>query len=98
MSDNMEVAKNIGIIASTIGFIATAIKVGHWKGEHDVRLAKLEEVLEKTVEKLSRVDDRVDGIERELLETMTALKKDIEYIKKSLDEEKEERRRNASEK
>jgi Skp family chaperone for outer membrane proteins len=98
MSDNMEVAKNIGIIASIIGFIGTAIKVGHWKGEHEARLLKLEEVLEKTVEKLSKVDDRVDGIERELLETMTALKKDIEYIKKSLDEEKEERRRNASEK
>jgi Skp family chaperone for outer membrane proteins len=98
MSDNMEVAKNIGVIASIVGFVGTAIKVGQWKGGHEARLKKLEEVLDKTVEKLSRIDDRVGGIERELLETMTALKKDIEYIRKSLDEEKEERRRNASEK
>jgi hypothetical protein len=98
MSDSMEIAKNIGIIASIVGFVGTAIKVGHWKGGHDARLVRLEDILDKTVEKLSKVDDRVDGIERELLETMTALRKDIEYIKRALDDEKEERRRNASEK
>jgi hypothetical protein len=80
-----EIARNIGSIASIVGFIGTAIKVGQWKGEHDVRLKKLEDVLKETVEKLSKVDDRVDGIEKELFKTMTSLQKDVEYIKKSVD-------------
>jgi hypothetical protein len=94
MSDGggWEIAKTMGIIASLVGFLGTAIKAGQWKGEHEARLSKLEEVLEKTVEKLSKVDDRVDGIERELLQTMTALRKDVEYIKGSIDDLKAARR------
>jgi hypothetical protein len=96
MSDGgMEIARNVGIIASIVGVIGTAIKAGQWKGEHGARLRALEGTLAQTVDKLSRMDDRVDGIERELLQTMTALKKDIEYIREYIDEEKEERRRNA---
>jgi vacuolar-type H+-ATPase subunit D/Vma8 len=89
MSDggnSIEIAKNIGIIASLIGFLGTAIKAGQWKGEHEVRLKRLESVLDKTVDKLSKMDERVDGIEKELLLTMTAMKKDVEYIKVSLDD------------
>jgi len=98
MSDGFEVAKNIGIIASMIGVVGTAIKTGQWKGEHDARLKALEGVVEKTVDKLSRIDDRVDGIERELLATMAGLKKDIEHIKSSVDEMKNRRREYAAEK
>jgi hypothetical protein len=95
MSDHntgVEIARNIGIIASILGFIGTAIKAGQWKGEHDLRLKRLEDTLADTVKTLSRLDDRVDGIERELLQTMIALQKDVEYIKKSVDEVKAERR------
>jgi hypothetical protein len=96
MSDGgMEIARNVGIIASIVGVIGTAIKAGQWKGEHGARLRVLEGTLAQTVDKLSRMDDRVDGIERELLQTMTALKKDIEYIREYIDEEKKERRRDA---
>jgi hypothetical protein len=97
MSDGsgMEIAKNIGIIASIVGVIGTAVKAGQWKGEHGARLRVLEDTLSKTVDKLSKMDDRIDGIERELLQTMTALKKDIEYIRAYIDEEKKERRRDA---
>jgi hypothetical protein len=95
MSDQtsgVEIAKNIGIIASIIGFIGTAVKAGQWKGEHDLRLKKLEDTLADTVRTLSRMDERVDGIEKELLKTMTCLQKDVEYIKKSIDEQKAERK------
>jgi hypothetical protein len=85
-SGSLELAKNIGIVASMIGVIGTAIKAGQWKGEHGARLKILEDTLAKTVDKLSKMDDRVDGIERELLRTMTALKKDVEYIKGSIDD------------
>jgi peptidoglycan hydrolase CwlO-like protein len=97
MSDGggWEIAKATGIIASLVGFVGTAVKAGQWKGEHEARLSRLEEALKTTVEKLSKVDSRVDGIERELLQTMTALKKDIEYIREYIDEEKKGRRRDA---
>jgi hypothetical protein len=85
-NNGMEIAKSVGIIASLVGFLGTAIKAGQWKGEHEARLSKLEEMIERTAEKLSKVDDRVDGIERELLQTMTALRKDVEYIKGSIDD------------
>jgi uncharacterized protein YoxC len=87
-SNTVEIAKNIGIIASIVGFLGTAIKVGQWKGEHDIRLKRLEDTLADTVKTLSRMDERVDGIERELLQTMTSLQKDVEYIKRSIDEVK----------
>jgi hypothetical protein len=94
MSDHggVEIAKNIGIIASILGFIGTAIKAGQWKGEHDIRLKKLEDTLADTVKALSRLDDRVDGVEKELLQVMVSLQKDVEYIKKSIDEVKADRR------
>jgi hypothetical protein len=95
MNDSIEIARNIGIIASIVGFLGTAIKAGQWKGEHGARLKVLEDTLTKTVDKLSRMDDRVDGIEKELLQAMTGLQKDIEYIREFIDDQKEERRRNA---
>jgi hypothetical protein len=94
---SLEIAKNIGIIASLVGFIGTAIKVGNWKGEHEVRIKNLESVLEATVDKLSNMNDRLNGIDKELLRNMTELKKDVEYIKKTI-ETNVERRRNAPEK
>ena len=92
MSDNVEIVRNVGLIASLIGVVGTAIKAGHWKGEHEARLAKLEDVLSETVQKLAKIDDRVDGIERGLLETMTSLKKDVEYIRIYVDDQKKRRR------
>jgi hypothetical protein len=90
-----EIGRNVGIVASILATVGTAIKAGQWKGEHGVRLKAAETALEKTMKQLSKMDERVDGIERELAETLTALKKDVEYIRLSMDEEKEERRRNA---
>ena len=90
---SIEIARNIGIIASLVGFLGTAIKIGQWKGEHEIRLKKLESALDETVNKLAKVDDRVDGIERQLLETMTSLKKDVEYIRVYIDEQKQRRRK-----
>jgi hypothetical protein len=85
VSDTVEVARNVGIIAAMVGVIGTAIKAGQWKGEHDAKLKTLETVLDKTVDKLARMDDRIDGVERTLLETLTGLKKDVEYIKLAVD-------------
>ncbi|MDR2020511.1 MAG: hypothetical protein LBQ14_07080 [Treponema sp.] len=90
-----EIGRNVGIVASILATVGTAIKAGQWKGEHGERLKAAETALGKTMEQLSDMDERVDGIERELAETLTALKKDVEYIRLSMDEEKEERRRNA---
>ena len=95
MNDGVEIARNIGIIASLVGFLGTAIKAGQWKGEHDIRLKNLEGVLSETVNKLSKIDDRVDTIEHKLLETVTSLKKDVEYIKDYIDEQKRRRREDA---
>jgi hypothetical protein len=92
MSDGAEIARNVGIIASLLGVVGTAIKTGQWKGEHETRIKQLESVLDKTVDKLSKMDDRVDGIEKELLKTMTGLKKDVEYIRASVDGLKNRRR------
>jgi hypothetical protein len=91
----VEIARNVGIVASILATVGTAIKAGQWKGEHGARLGAVEKALAKTVEQLSKMDERVDGLEKELAETLTALKKDVEYIRKSMDEEKEERRRYA---
>ncbi|MCL1812236.1 MAG: hypothetical protein FWG29_01800 [Treponema sp.] len=92
MSNSVEIIKDVGIIASLLGVIGTAIKAGQWKGEHDVRINTLENVLKNTVAELSKMHDKVDGIERELLEVMTGLRKDVEYIKISVDEVKNRRR------
>ena len=91
----VEIARNVGIVASILATVGTAIKAGQWKGEQGARLEAVEGMLAKTVEQLSSMDKRVDGLEKELAETLTALKKDVEYIRKSMDEEKEERRRHA---
>ncbi|MDR2186386.1 MAG: hypothetical protein LBO80_12085 [Treponema sp.] len=91
----VEIARNVGLVASIMGTVGTAIKAGQWKGEHGARLVVAEHTLTRTVEQLSKIDARVDGLERELAETLTALKKDVEYIRKTIEEEKEERRRYA---
>jgi hypothetical protein len=91
----VEIARSVGTIASIIAIVGTAIKTGQWKGEHQERIRQLEEAIDKTVGDLELMDKRVDGIERLLSETLTALKKDVEYIKLSVDDLKEERRRNA---
>jgi archaellum component FlaC len=91
----IEIARSVGTIASIIAIVGTAIKTGQWKGEHQERIRQLEETIDKTVEDLERMDERVDGVEKILSETLTALKKDVEYIKGSIDDLKKERRRRA---
>ena len=98
MSDGIEITKNVGIIASILGVIGTAIKAGQWKGEHDSRLKTLESVLKDTVDKLAKMDERDDRLERELVEVMTGLKKDVEYIKGYVEETKQRRREYAAKK
>ena len=90
-----EIARNVGIVASILATVGTAIKAGQWKGGHEARLIAAESALARTVDQLSSMDARVDSLEKELAETLTALKKDVEYIRKTIDEEKEERRRHA---
>jgi vacuolar-type H+-ATPase subunit D/Vma8 len=92
---SIEIARSVGTIASIIAIVGTAIKTGQWKGEHQERIKQLEETIDKTVEELEHMDRRVDGIEKVLAETLTALRKDVEYIRGSLDDLKAERRRNA---
>ena len=91
----VDLARSVGIVASILAAVGTAIKAGQWKGEHGARLEAVEAALTKTVDQLSQMDERVDGLERELAETLTALKKDVEYIRRTLEEEKKERRRHA---
>ena len=96
MSDGgniIEVARNVGVIASLVGSLGTAVKVGQWKGKYETRFEQLEKKVDETISRLSKVDDRVDGIERQLLETMTSLKKDVEYIRGYIDEQKHRRRK-----
>jgi hypothetical protein len=88
-----EIARGVGTIASILAVVATAIKTGQWKGEHQERIKQLEGVIDKTVEDLEHMDRRMDGVEKVLAETLTALRKDVEYIKGSLDDFKAERRR-----
>jgi flagellar biosynthesis chaperone FliJ len=90
-----EIARSVGTIASIIAIVGTAIKTGQWKGEHQERIKQLEEAIDKTARDLEHMDKRVDGIEKLLSETLTALKKDVEYIRGSLDDLKKERRRDA---
>jgi archaellum component FlaC len=92
---SIEIARSVGTIASIIAIVGTAIKTGQWKGEHQERIKQLEEAIDKTVEDLEHMDRRVDGIEKLLSETLTALKKDVEYIKGSIDDLKARRRRDA---
>jgi archaellum component FlaC len=89
---SVEIARSVGTIASIIAVVGTAIKAGQWKGEHQERIKQLEETITKTVEDLNSMDKRVDGIERSLSEVLTALKKDVEYIRLSVDDLKAERR------
>jgi len=88
MNDLIETAKTVGLIAQVIGLITIAIKGGQWKGSLDSRISTLESHASETVEKLSYMDTRLDNIEKELLKVMISVQKDIEYIKKSIDEEK----------
>jgi archaellum component FlaC len=92
---SIEIARSVGTIASIIAIVGTAIKTGQWKGEHQERIKQLEDTIDKTVEDLEHMDERVDGVEKLLSETLTALKKDVEYIKGSIDDLKKERRRRA---
>jgi hypothetical protein len=91
----IEIARSVVTIAAIRALVGTAVKTGQWKGEHQERIRQLEETIDKTVEDLKRMDERVDGVEKLLSETLTALKKDVEYIRGALDELKRERRRRA---
>lgn len=94
MIDIVETAKTVGLIVQTLGLITVAVKGGQWKGVLETRLASVEEISSETTQKLSSMDSRLDNIEKELLKVMITVQKDIEYIKKSIDDEK--RRKNAS--
>ena len=88
MNEVVETAKTIGLMVQVIGLITIAVKGGQWKGALDNRISALEVSSGETVQKLSHMDSRLDNVEKELLKVMISVQKDIEYIKKSIDEEK----------
>lgn len=59
------------------------------RGSLESRVDALEKQSAQTIQELSVVDKRVDGIEKELLKIMVGVQKDIEYIKKTIDKQKE---------
>lgn len=89
MSDISAITQVVGFLVQTVGLITVAVRTGSWKGKLENRVDALEKQAAQTVLELSSVDKRVDGIEKELLKIMVGVQKDIEYIKKTIDEKKE---------
>lgn len=87
--DITTISQIVGFLVQTAGLITVAVRTGSWKGNIENRVDALEKQTAKTVQELSSVDKRVDGIEKELLKIMVGVQKDIEYIKKTIDEKKE---------
>ncbi|MEL5717253.1 hypothetical protein [Treponema pedis] len=89
MNDTFAIVQVVGFLVQTVGLIVVAVRTGSWKGKLENRVDVLEKQAAQTVQELSSVDKRVDGIEKELLKIMVGVQKDIEYIKKTIDEKKE---------
>lgn len=87
--DITTISQIVGFLVQTAGLITVAVRTGSWKGNIENRVDALEKQAAQTVQELSSVDKRVDGIEKELLKIMVGVQKDIEYIKKTIDEKKE---------
>lgn len=87
--DITTISQIVGFLVQTVGLITVAVRTGSWKGNIENRVDALEKQAAQTVQELSSVDKRVDGIEKELLKIMVGVQKDIEYIKKTIDEKKE---------
>ncbi|UTC62584.1 hypothetical protein E4O05_01325 [Treponema sp. OMZ 787] len=88
MIDISAIAQVVGFLVQTVGLITVAVRTGSWKGQIENRVDALEKQAAQTVQELSSVDKRVDGIEKELLKIMVGVQKDIEYIKKTIDKGK----------
>lgn len=95
MNEIFDIARTIGFIVQAVGLITIAIKGGQWKGNLESRMAMLEESSSQTIQKLTQMDSRLDNIEKDLLKVMITVQKDIEYIKKSIDEEKRQKIKHA---
>ena len=93
-----ELGRNVAIISAILGLVAVAIKVGQWKGEHQIKIEHNHNKLGKIENQQEMMDKRFDRLDRELAGTLTALGKDIEYIKKGFDDLKRSRRKNGTEK
>lgn len=89
MIDISAIAQVVGFLVQAVGLITVAVRTGSWKGQIENRVDALEKQAAQTVQELSSVDKRVDGIEKELLKIMVGVQKDIEYIKKTIDKGKE---------
>ena len=85
MNDISTIAQVVGFLVQAVGLITVAVRTGSWKGSLENRVDALEKQASQTVQELSAVDKRVDGIEKELLKIMVGVQKDIEYIKKTID-------------
>lgn len=88
MNDISAIAQVVGFLVQAVGLITVAVRTGSWKGQIENRVDALEKQAAQTVQELSSVDKRVDGIEKELLKIMVGVQKDIEYIKKTIDKGK----------
>lgn len=89
MNDIQAITQVVGFLVQTVGLITVAVRTGAWKGQIENRVKALEKQTEEALRKLSAVEKRVDGIEKELLKIMVGVQKDIEYIKKTIDKQKE---------
>ena len=88
MNDISTIAQVVGFLVQAVGLITVAVRTGSWEGNLENRVDALEKQASQTVQELSAVDKRVDGIEKELLKIMVGVQKDIEYIKKTIDKGK----------
>lgn len=88
MNDISTIAQVVGFLVQAVGLTTVAVRTGSWKGNLENRVDALEKQASQTVQELSAVDKRVDGIEKELLKIMVGVQKDIEYIKKTIDKGK----------
>ena len=93
-----EIGRNVAILGTILGLLAVSIKVGQWKGENETNTKHSNARINKMETQMESMDKRLDRLDRELAGTLTSLQKDVEYIKKSLDEFRQDERRHGTKK
>lgn len=92
MNDAAIIAQAVGFLIQTVGLVTVAVRTGAWKGQVDNKIDFLEKQTKAVSEEVKAMGSRQDGFDRELTRIVTVVETNLEYIKKTLDDIKAQKK------
>ncbi len=84
-----DVVLAMGLVSQSVAFIKVAMDNGRWKGVTEKNIQDLEDDVVVLKVKVEKLDDRLDGVEKEYSQALARIDENLNFVKETLIELKQ---------